>query len=102
MKNEVTVEIKLDADLATAAEKLYSRIHLTLEEAIPFLVKYNVEQDTKPFDIPDDEPEEEEPAAEDKTSAFGSLAKYANPAMIPFEDGAWERILVEKYAKSLG
>lgn len=52
MTNEVIVEIKLDADLK-AAEKIYRRIGLTIEEAIPFLVKYNVEQDTKPFDIPD-------------------------------------------------
>ena len=100
MTNEVTVEIKLDADLKAAAEKLYSRIGLTIEEAIPFLVKYNVEQDTKPFDIPD-EPEDE-PVAEEKTSAYGALAKYANPAMIPFESCAWERAAVERYVKSLG
>ena len=96
MTNEVTVEIKLDAELKEAAEKLYSRIDLTLEEAIPLLVKYNVEQDTKPFAIPEDTEEE------DRTSAFGALAKYANPAMIPFEDGAWERAVAKKYAKNIG
>ena len=96
MTNEVTVEIKLDADLKEAAEKLYQRIGLTLEEAIPLLVKYNVEQDEKPFVIP---PNTEDT---DKTSAFGALSKYANPAMIPFEDGAWERAVAKKYAKSLG
>lgn len=100
MTNEVTVEIKLDADLKAAAEKLYQRIGLTVEEAIPFLVKYNVEQDTKPFDIPD-EPDAEESDGE-HTELFGALAKYANPSMIPFEDSAWERIMVEKYAKNLG
>ncbi|MBQ3451872.1 MAG: hypothetical protein IJL12_05595 [Selenomonadaceae bacterium] len=96
MANEVTVEIKLDADLKAAAEKLYKRIDLTLEEAIPLLVKYNVNQDTKPFDIPEEE--------DDKghTELFGALAKYANPAMHPFEDGAWERAVVKKYAKNLG
>ncbi|MBQ7453605.1 MAG: hypothetical protein IJS69_00910 [Selenomonadaceae bacterium] len=99
MTNEVTVEIKLDADLKAAAEKLYQRIGLTLEEAIPFLVKYNVEQYTKPFDIPD-EPDDK-PDTE-HTELFGALAKYANPSMIPFEDSAWERIMVKKYAKSLG
>lgn len=97
MTNEVTVEIKLDADLKEAAEKLYKRIDLTLEEAIPLLVKYNVEQDTKPFNIPEEDDEEE-----DRTSAFGALAKYANPAMIPFESCAWERAVVKKYAQSLG
>lgn len=96
MTNEVTVEIKLDADLKEAAEKLYKRMDLTLEEAIPLLVKYNVEQDTKPFDIPEEKDDEEH------TELFGALAKYANPAMIPFEDGAWERAVVKKYAQSLG
>ena len=96
MTNEVTVEIKLDAELKDAAEKFYTRIGLTLEEAIPLLVKYNVEQDEKPFVIPEEEDDEEH------TELFGALAKYANPAMIPFEDGAWERAVVKKYAQSLG
>lgn len=96
MTNEVTVEIKLDADLKEAAEKLYQRIGLTLEEAIPLLVKYNVEQDTKPFTIPEEENDDEH------TELFGALAKYANPTMHPFEDGALERAVVKKYAQSLG
>ena len=100
MTNEVTVEIKLDADLKDAAEKLYRKIDLTLEEAIPILVKYNVEQDTKPFEIPEENDVEENSA--EHTELFGALAKYANPALIPFEDGAWERAVVKKYAQSLG
>ena len=70
--------------------------HFKFLMAIPLLVKYNVEQDEKPFVIP---PESEE---EEKNSAFGALAKYANPAMIPFEDGAWERAVVKKYVKNIG
>lgn len=96
MTEKITVTFEIDADLKAEAEKLYSKIDLTLEEAIPFLIKYNVEQDTKPFDIP------EEPATEEQTELFGALSKYANPAMIPFENGAWERAVVKKYAQSLG
>ena len=95
MTNEITVEIKLDADLKAAAEKLYSRIDLTLEEAIPLLVKYNVEQ--QEGDIPKRKPE-----STNKPSAFGALSEYANPALIPFESCAWERAVVKKYAKNLG
>ena len=94
MANEVTVEIKLDAELKEAAEKFYRRIDLTLEEAIPLLVKYNVEQDTKPFDIPEEHDGKH-------TELFGALSKYANPAMIPFEDGALERSM-RKYAQGVG
>ena len=52
MADKITVSIELDADIKAAAEKLYRKIDLTLEEAIPLLVKYNVEQDEKPFVIP--------------------------------------------------
>ncbi|MDR2579593.1 MAG: hypothetical protein LBC85_01190 [Fibromonadaceae bacterium] len=31
--------------------------------------------------------------------ARGSLRKYANPSLIPFEKEAWEKAAVEKYAK---
>ena len=31
--------------------------------------------------------------------ARGGLHKYANPDLIPFEKGTWEKAAVEKYAK---
>ncbi len=31
--------------------------------------------------------------------ARGGLRKYANPNLIPFEKGTWEKAVVEKYAK---
>jgi len=34
------------------------------------------------------------------TSAYGCLRKYANPALIPEEDGAWEQAAGAKYANS--
>lgn len=94
MADKITVEIELDADLKEAAEKLYGKIDLTLAEAIPLLVKYNVEQQDGA--IPKRKPEAE------KTSAFGALSEYANPALIPFESCAWERAVMKKYAKALG
>ena len=94
MTKKITLEIELDDDLKAEAEKLYSKIHLTLEEAIPILIKYNVEQQDGA--LPNRKPDS------NSTELFGALSKYANPALIPFEDGAWERAMVKKYAKSLG
>lgn len=91
---KITLQIELDDDLKVAAEKLYSRIDLTLEEAIPLLIKYNVEQQ-------DGELPKRKPAPE-KNSAFGALAEYANPALIPFESCAWERAAVKRYLRSFG
>jgi hypothetical protein len=36
--------------------------------------------------------------AEKKKSAYGRLKAYANPALIPEENGAWERAAAQKYA----
>jgi len=33
-----------------------------------------------------------------KHSAFGRLKAYANPALMPEEDGAWEKAASEKHA----
>ena len=93
MTKKITLEIELDDDLKAEAEKLYSKINLTLEEAIPILIKYNVEQ--QDGELP------KRKSDSGNTELFGALSKYANPALIPFEDGAWERAMVKKYAKSL-
>lgn len=88
------IVIELDDDLREAAEKLYKKIDLTLEEAIPLLIKYNIEQ--QEGELP-----KEKPIAE-KNSAFGALAEYANPALIPFESCAWERAVAKRYVENIG
>ena len=35
-----------------------------------------------------------------KHSAYGLLKAYANPALIPEEEGAWEKAAAEKYAQN--
>ena len=87
MTNEVTVEIKLDADLKAAAEKLYQSVGTTFNEVIKLFVKQSVETGEVP--------------RTKKKSAAGMLAAYANPAMIPFEKDAWPEAAVERYARSL-
>ena len=94
MTKKITLTIELDDDLKEEAEKLYKKIDLTLEEAIPILIKYNVEQQDGV--IP------KKKSNTEKNSAFGALAEYANPALIPFEDGAWERAVAKKYVENVG
>ena len=94
MADKITIKIELDADLKAEAEKLYKKIDLTLEEAIPILIKYNVEQQEGEI--------LKRKSDAGKNSAFGALAKYANPALIPFESCAWEKAMVKRYAESLG
>ena len=87
MTNEITVEIKLDAELKEAAEKLYRSFGTTLNDVIKLFVKHSVETG-------------EVPRMKKKTAA-GMLSAYANPAMIPFEKEAWPEAAVERYARSL-
>ena len=87
MTNEVTIEVRLDADLKDAAEKLYKSVGTTFNEVI----KLFVERSVKTGEVPRTK----------KKSAAGMLAEYANPAMIPFEKEAWAEAAVERYARSL-
>jgi hypothetical protein len=41
---------------------------------------------------------EEQASTQKKGSAFGCLKKYANPALMQQEEGAWGRAVAEKYA----
>ena len=43
---------------------------------------------------------EEEQPKEKRASAMGIANKYANPDLIPFEKGAWERAVIEKYEQN--
>ena len=42
----------------------------------------------------------ESPSPAVKKSAFGCLRRFANPANIAGEKGAWERAAIENYAKN--
>ena len=44
--------------------------------------------------------EEPKSPGEKSGTAYGCLKKYANPELIPQEEGAWGRAMVEKYAGS--
>ena len=88
MTNEVTLEIKIDADLKESAEKLYQSLGTTFDEVIKLFVKRSVETGEVP--------------RKNKKSAAGMLSEYANPKMIPFEKEAWPEAAVERYTRSLG
>ena len=81
---EIVLQIRIDADLKNAAEKIYNKMGLNLTEAVRLFAKKSVELGTAPFAI----------STETKT-AFGSLSKYANKNLIPLENSAWESAVSE-------
>ena len=79
---------------------------MTIEQTIEILPNRRLELDL-PLELPLGRarveltitPEKRESPAEGKT-AFGCLHRFANPAKIPGEEGAWERAVLDKYAKN--
>ena len=90
MTHEVVLQVRMDADLKNAAEKIYLDMGINFAEAVRLFAKKSVELGTSPFTI-----------SENKKSVFGALSKYANKNLIPMEDKAWEGAVSEKYAKNL-
>lgn len=86
MAEERVLTVPMDAELMTKAEEVYQNLGLDLAEAVRLFAKKSVEMKTSPFLIPP------------QKSMMGAAAKYANPAMIPFEEGAFARAMVKKHA----
>ena len=79
---------------------------MTIEQTIEILPHRRLELDL-PLELPLGRarveltitPERRELASGGK-SAFGCLRRFANPSKISGEKGAWERAVVDKYAKN--
>ena len=79
---------------------------MTIEQTIDILPNHRLELDL-PFELPVGRakvaltiiPEKKEISSEGKT-AFGCLHRFADPSKISDEKGAWERAVLEEYAKN--
>jgi hypothetical protein len=79
---------------------------MTIEQTIEIQPNHRLVLDL-PFELPTGRARvaltvipEKKKSANEKKSAFGCLHRFANPAKIPGEKGAWERAVSEKYAES--
>ena len=81
---------------------------MTIEQTIDIMPNRRLEFDL-PMELPIGRarveliitPEKQDFSDKDKPvthSAYGLLKAYANPALIPEEEGAWEKAVAEKYA----
>lgn len=91
MAKEATLQVRMDADVKQAAEALYRSLGTSLAEAVRIFAQRSVEVGGMPFLV----------QRTDKTSAFGIASKYANPDLIPLEEGAWAEAAADKHAKDL-
>lgn len=86
MANDFILQVPLNEELKNAAEAVYRRMDLSLAEAMQIFAKRSVEINASPIVIK-------------AKSVRGIAGKYANPALIPLEEGAFERAMAEKYEK---
>ncbi len=78
MANEYILQVPLDAELKNAAEAVYRRMGVSLAEAVQIFAQRSVEINASPI-------------AMKTRHARGIARKYANPDLIPMEEGAFER-----------
>jgi hypothetical protein len=79
---------------------------MIIEQTIEIMPNRRLELDL-PFELPlgmaklvlSVTPENTETSSRGK-SAFGCLRRFADPAKIPGEDGAWEQAVLKKYEKN--
>lgn len=86
MSKEATLQVRMDSELKEQVEILYRNLGTSFAEAVRIFAKQSIIENGMPFNI-----------TIKHKSAFGIAGKYANPSLIPEEEGAFERAIVEKY-----
>lgn len=84
MANEYILQVPMDAELKNAAEAVYRRMGVSLAEAVQIFAQRSVEINASPI-------------AMKARRARGIARKYANPDLIPMEEGTFERAMAEKH-----
>lgn len=86
MAKDAVFQVRMDADVKERVEILYKRLGISFADAVRMLATQSLIEQGLPF----------KPGV--KRSAFGIAAKYANPDLIQYEEGAFERAMIEKHA----
>lgn len=89
MAKEATLQVRMDAELKEAAERLYKELGTSFAEAVRIFAKQSVREQGIPFTI-----------NVERKSAYGMLAQYADPAKIAEEQDAFAEAVSEKYGKA--
>ena len=94
MAKSASMYIRIDPEVKADVETIYSRYGMSVTDAINIFLYQSRNVGGLPFDLRQSENKKE---AGKTKSVKGILKKYANPALIEQEEGAWERVAVEKH-----
>ena len=90
MAMQSVLQVRMDAGLKEAAEKLYNDLGTSFAEAVRIFAKKSVDEQAIPFSV----------SKVKKHKAFGALKKYANPAFIGRERELLGEAIAEEYVKN--
>jgi len=88
------VNIRMDDDLKARADALFSELGLNMTTAVTMFIRHALQRGGIPFEVTT-RPQTSRAAGK---SVFGAMKKYANPALLAQEEGAWVAAIEEKYA----
>ncbi|WP_165053837.1 MULTISPECIES: type II toxin-antitoxin system RelB/DinJ family antitoxin [unclassified Adlercreutzia] len=92
MPKQSTIQVRIESDLKESAEELFATLGTSLSEAVRLFVAQSVHDRALPFT-----PSVRRLSGDDR--AFGALAHYANPTLVPSERGAWIKAQGERHAR---
>ncbi len=87
MAKTAVYQVRIDEDIKNQAEALYRRMGTSFAEAIRIFAVQSIREQGMPFT-----------PSEQRGRSFGVLSRFADPALIPQEDRAFEKAMVEKHA----
>jgi len=88
--------MRIDPQIKADVEAIYSQYGISLTEAINIFLHQSRNVGGLPFEL---HPIWPHMKTQPQKSAKGILREYANPALIPLEEGAWERAVSEKHGR---
>ena len=91
MAKEATVQVRMDADMKERVEALYARMGTTFSEAVRMFAAQSLLTGGMPLALR---------AYPARGSAYGLLAKYADPALREKEEGAFASAMEEKHREA--
>ena len=91
MAKEATVQVRMDSDMKEKVEALYARMGTTFSEAVRIFAAQSLLVVGMPLAMR---------AYPNKSSAYGRLAKYGNPALREKEGEAFAKAVEEKHRET--
>ena len=87
MAKQAVYQVRMDEDIKNQVEDLYKRLGTTFAEAVRVFAVQSLREHGMPF-VP----------SETRGKTYGALSSLADPSLIPLEEKAFEKAMVNKHA----